>query len=71
MIGHVGSRRALALGILEDVGLIELDLSTKRERLRKVLFGLAGKSDNDIGGEADRGLDRAQFLNDSRKRSRV
>ena len=48
---HLGGQGAEARGVSEDMHLRKADLFAKGEGLLKVLLGLAGKADNNIGGE--------------------
>ena len=56
---------------LKMIGLVELDFAHQRQRFLKVRLRLAGKADDEVGGDADARLHAAQFLMMSRNRSRV
>src|ERR1044071_4332138 len=53
LIGHFGGRRVAALRIFENVGVVELRFVRERNRFGKILFGLAGETNNDISGDPD------------------
>ena len=57
---HLGRRRARARRILERIGAGKTDLLDERQRRAEILFGLAGKADDEIGGERDVGPRGAQ-----------
>ena len=53
--GSVGSR-----GVFENEGVVERGLAKKGTGLLKVVLGLAGEADNDVGGDGDVGHGVAQ-----------
>ena len=69
LIVHLGRRRARARRIHERIGAGEADLVDERQRVAEIGFGLAGKADDEIGGEREIGAARragAQSRQDSR-----
>ncbi len=46
-------RRAVAKGVLEGVGVIEIGFADERQRFLELRFGFAGKADDEVGRERD------------------
>ncbi len=57
--------RAGPLAVFEREGLGETDLAHERERCREIVVALAGKADDEIGGERDIRPRRAQAIDDA------
>src|SRR5689334_3506455 len=64
LIRHRRSRRILALGVLEDEGVVESDFLDERAGLLKILLRLARESDDDVGRDQDAGLHASQLGDD-------
>ena len=60
LVVHLGGRRARARRIHERIGGGEADLVHQRERVAEIVFGLARKADDEIGGEREIGAAGAQ-----------
>ena len=67
LIGHFGGGRVAALGVFENVGVVEFHFARERQRFLKILLRLAGKADDDVGGDADARSRAAQFFDDAEK----
>jgi hypothetical protein len=65
LTGQLRRRRVPPFRVPKDERLIELRLLKQRHRLLKVVVGLAGKPDNDIGADAHARLDTTQLVDDA------
>src|SRR6266852_7898690 len=64
LVGHIRCRGVLAGRIFEDKGLVEFDLSHKRQGLIEILLGFSRETHDDVGADADVGFYPAQLFND-------
>ena len=51
MVAHLRGGRIASRRIAKDKGVVELDLSDKLARLLVIALGLAGKTDDNVGGD--------------------
>lgn len=65
LVGHRRGRSVFAGRIFKEVGVVELDLADECHRLFEVFVRFPGKANDNIGGEADAGVHRPEFLNDA------